>query len=409
MNIDIINQFKQLMEAFGIQVIHLKVPFTDVDIYDRGLRQLLYKKFEYGEWLKLMAEYEEDFTLYIIKDCFEETYISCKIPDKLKLGEGKEFLQIGPYITEPPDMIIEKVITKNQLPLYYLKDLLEYYCGIPLVPEESVLENIILLQAGYLFGAADKVIINRIENLYGKNFPSDGFRIESGHKLSMNLIEERYRCEDDMLKAIEKGNLEKAISCYKAFQTARLGTRNENDLREIKNYMIVMNTLCRKAVQRADVHSAHIDAISASFAIRIEECIYKKAVIELSKEMIRKYCLLVRNHSLCGYSKMIQNTLNFISFNLSESLSLKILAEKEAVNASYLSAQFKKEVGKTLTEYINQKRIHNSLILLATTDIPIQEVAEKVGIYDENYFSRLFKKIQEKTPKQYRILMKTKI
>ena len=89
-------------------------------------------------------------------------------------------------------------------------------------------------------------------------------------------------------------------------------------------------------------------------------------------------------------------------------MSLKLLAEKVSANASYLSTQFKKETGKTLTDYINEKRIHNSLVLLATTDMPIQEVAEQVGINDENYFARLFKKYQNQTAKQYRSLMQTK-
>ncbi|MBS5326366.1 MAG: AraC family transcriptional regulator [Lachnospiraceae bacterium] len=43
---------------------------------------------------------------------------------------------------------------------------------------------------------------------------------------------------------------------------------------------------------------------------------------------------------------------------------------------------------------------------LAATDLPIQNIAELVGIYDENYFSRLFKKYQQMTPSKYRSLMK---
>ena len=45
-------------------------------------------------------------------------------------------------------------------------------------------------------------------------------------------------------------------------------------------------------------------------------------------------------------------------------------------------------------------------MLLAATELPIQEVAERVGIYDENYYARLFKKYQNQTAKQYRNMMK---
>lgn len=86
-------------------------------------------------------------------------------------------------------------------------------------------------------------------------------------------------------------------------------------------------------------------------------------------------------------------------------LSLKLISEQVSVSSSYLSAQFKKETGKTLTDYINEKRIRDSLVLLSTTELPIQKVAERVGIYDENYYSRLFKKYLNQTAKQYRNMM----
>lgn len=81
------------------------------------------------------------------------------------------------------------------------------------------------------------------------------------------------------------------------------------------------------------------------------------------------------------------------------------MAEKLSVNASYLSGQFKRETGETLTNYVNRKRIQKSLFFLATTNLPIQEVAARVGIYDENYFSRIFKKFQLMTPREYRSAM----
>ena len=98
--------------------------------------------------------------------------------------------------------------------------------------------------------------------------------------------------------------------------------------------------------------------------------------------------------------------MNYIDFNLNEDLSLNVIAEKYAVNASYLSKQFKKENEMNLTEYVNRKRLEASLKYLAATDLPIQNIAELVGIYDENYFSRLFKKYQQMTPSKYRSLMK---
>lgn len=102
---------------------------------------------------------------------------------------------------------------------------------------------------------------------------------------------------------------------------------------------------------------------------------------------------------------MIEECINYIEFNLTEELNLDILARRFSINPTSLSKKFKSELGETLTEYINQKRVTASLPLLAATRLPIGEVAEKVGYLNENYYSRIFKKIQGMTTREYRNTM----
>lgn len=71
-------------------------------------------------------------------------------------------------------------------------------------------------------------------------------------------------------------------------------------------------------------------------------------------------------------------------------------------NASYLSSLFSKEMGVSLTDYVNLCRIHHAQRLLLGTNLPIKSIAEQCGFSDIHYFSRLFKKIVETTPKAYR-------
>ena len=122
----------------------------------------------------------------------------------------------------------------------------------------------------------------------------------------------------------------------------------------------------------------------------------------LSREMIRKYCLLVTNHSMKDYSLLIRKVLTQIDLDLTADLSLKVQAKALGVNASYLSTLFKRETGKTLTEYVNGKRIEYAIFLLNSTQLQIQVIAQYCGISDVNYFTRLFKAAVGKTPKEYR-------
>ena len=118
--------------------------------------------------------------------------------------------------------------------------------------------------------------------------------------------------------------------------------------------------------------------------------------------MFKSYCRLVKVHSTKNYSNTIQKVIVYIDSDLTANLSLSAIAESQNLNASYLSSLFKKETGKTLTEYVNEKRINSAIQLLKNTKLQIQTIAQHCGIFDVQYFSKIFKKITGKTPKEFR-------
>ncbi|WP_155983945.1 helix-turn-helix transcriptional regulator, partial [Paenibacillus sp. 1-18] len=63
---------------------------------------------------------------------------------------------------------------------------------------------------------------------------------------------------------------------------------------------------------------------------------------------------------------------------------------------------FKKHTGQTLTAYLTMLRMDKARMLLQQTDIPIQEIADYVGVGSRQYFHMLFKKHTGKTPVEYR-------
>lgn len=67
---------------------------------------------------------------------------------------------------------------------------------------------------------------------------------------------------------------------------------------------------------------------------------------------------------------------------------------------------FQKEVGTTPLQYINQKKIEKAQLILITEDIPVKNIAYLLAYEDHSYFNRLFKKITDVTPQQYRELYK---
>ncbi len=98
----------------------------------------------------------------------------------------------------------------------------------------------------------------------------------------------------------------------------------------------------------------------------------------------------------------VQNAIDLIKSNYATNISVQSLAENLALNRSYLSSIFKKEMGLTLQQYITEYRLTRSAELLSISDFPIEVIAEYSGYKDPLVFSKAFKRKFLETPTQYR-------
>ena len=202
------------------------------------------------------------------------------------------------------------------------------------------------------------------------------------------------------MEAVARGDMRAADMVEET--TLRL-ERVPNKLRNRKNLFIVLNTLMRKAVEAAQVHPFYIDAISAKWAMRIEAVEQEADLYPMRREIVEDYCRLAQTRSMASYSPNVRSMLTYVQFNLAEGISLEAIARQLGVNASYLSSQFNREVGKSLPEYVSEKRIAEAKRLLrGRTQLPIGQIAAAVGFSDVNYFTKVFKKKAGQTPSAYR-------
>lgn len=399
MEIDVFEQLKQTAQAFGILYHKYQKQETFENDADQRLYKILGVSPDFRKTVTEAVELCREGVLYVVIDHYQRYGMSFLY--------GTEVVVFGPFVVDTTEEILPGVMEKNQIPMIFRNELQEYYNSLPLVKDLSVLESLIMMNMKYLLDEDTDIMRSYIENFgYEDITRYNELQLLEENKISMETIEYRYKIEDRFIEAIHSGNTEKVLEVEKIFSNYRLAPRVASQFRNSQNLLIILNTLMRRAVQEADVHPAHIDRLSTDFANKIETAKNTAELMKISRDMTRKYCLLVQNYSLLGHSKMVRDAMNYIDFNLNEDLSLNAIAEKLVVSASYLSKQFKKENELNLTEYVNRKRIEASLKYLAATDLPIQSVAELVGIYDENYFSRLFKKYQQITPSKYRSLMK---
>lgn len=90
-----------------------------------------------------------------------------------------------------------------------------------------------------------------------------------------------------------------------------------------------------------------------------------------------------------------------------EDISLEQASDAMGMSAFYFSRLFRTSYNQTFLEYLTAYRIERAAQLLRTTEIPVCEIAPRVGYADANYFSKVFKRHMGKTPTIYRQEMTT--
>lgn len=87
---------------------------------------------------------------------------------------------------------------------------------------------------------------------------------------------------------------------------------------------------------------------------------------------------------------------------MSDEISLNTIAAEVGMSPSYFSSIFSKEMGKTFVEYLTEIRMDRAKELLMCSSMKISEIVYEVGYKDPHYFSYIFKKTQNCTPKEFR-------
>lgn len=98
----------------------------------------------------------------------------------------------------------------------------------------------------------------------------------------------------------------------------------------------------------------------------------------------------------------IKKTLTYIKDNYKEKIYIRDLAKQVCMNEQYFCRFFKKAIGRSPIEYVNEYRVKQSMRLLEETDLPITEVCLECGYNNLGNFLREFRKYTDTTPLQYR-------
>ncbi|HEX8376302.1 MAG TPA: helix-turn-helix domain-containing protein [Pedobacter sp.] len=109
-----------------------------------------------------------------------------------------------------------------------------------------------------------------------------------------------------------------------------------------------------------------------------------------------------RSSSVQKTPSKVLDAIEYMQTNLHKNLTVAELAKRANHNSDYFSRIFFESTGERPLQYLRNKRIERSQILLSTTEMTFSQIAEETGFENLPYFSKIFKQVTGSSPSYFR-------
>ncbi|MHC1681847.1 MAG: helix-turn-helix domain-containing protein [Clostridiaceae bacterium] len=371
-------------------------------MYKIGLNPLYnYENLNYFK--SLYFNPSKKYSFPIIKENYLlENFIVISVMEK---DEFKGSFIMGPSTPKPiSDFIINGLINDLQA-FSHREGVFNYYNSIPVI-ENKKLINISIM----LFYMINKTLIppenvlNEGKNSFQPIEKTDSMVLSVSKGLQKGSLHHNPIKEKMLFDHIKEGCFEE-FSKYNfvaSLESYGVVLSKNSYIRSLKNNLICMITLaCRSAIE-GGLNSEVAFTLSDRYIIQLDDLNGINEINKLAKEVLFTFAKKVSQAKNEGLSKTIIMCKSFIFSHIYEKFSHEDIAKAVGVSSSYLSILFKKEVGISVTEYIQKTKISEAKTLINYSNTPLPEICSSLNFVDQSYFTKVFKKFTGLTPKQYR-------
>lgn len=235
-------------------------------------------------------------------------------------------------------------------------------------------------------------------------------REQAEHRYDQDLLDpvaqevhNTYRTEQTLLDLIEKGDVGALDEWLKDAPAVRPGSIAPDQLRQVKNTLIVTATLASRAAVRGGMDVEDAFSLSDAYIRKCELLQTPDRIINLQYHMVLDFTSQVSNLKLHGNSSALAAAVaEYVRHHLSDPVSTEKIAEKLHFSRTWLSRKFHEETGIPLSDFIRIKKTEEAQRLLRYTDKSLREISIYLGYSSQSHFQTVFKKQLGVTPMQYR-------
>ena len=332
--------------------------------------------------------------LCIVHSAMEFTTIAFSFSPEI----SDDVLFIGPFMeSKPNDEFINKILKKNNIDKNLRNTIETYYNSLPIASSTKVILTLHTLLESFITNY-DPSSMYYVD--FSKEKPNlSNYNHEKESEFYIEYHKQYKSYLNDIFKHARLGiDGTDILNAY--FELT--GVLKTNSIDKIKNNLHILNTQFESELLKEPISTAQVRDLYVKIQLEIENETNINRLIKIPYKMFKQYSNLILNFNLQEYSYTVRCAIEYINFNLQSNLSLSTISESIGKNSSFLSNQFKKETKKTITKYIQERRIEEAMRMLTYTDLTIQQISHLVGIDDLSWFSKLFKSITNMSPTKYR-------
>ncbi len=215
-----------------------------------------------------------------------------------------------------------------------------------------------------------------------------------------------YHAEFRQYNRIKNGDVdgvrERFKIARKEFRVGR-GELSRDPLRSMIFHLVVSAAVISRICIDGGMDLDTAYTLSDIYIRKTDEVKDEEEVLDLIAEMQIDFATRMRDlQKKNAVSIHVRRSVDYIYDNLQRQITIAELAEREGLSEGYFSRLFIKEIGQSVTQFVNEAKIKTAQNMLRYSDYSLMDITISLGFSSQSAFSVVFKKFSGMTPKKYR-------
>ena len=213
-----------------------------------------------------------------------------------------------------------------------------------------------------------------------------------------------YAAERALLDMVRNGDLNYAEAfSNSSLLSSGVPVSGPDPLRQVKSSITVFTSLVCRAAIEGGLSPEEAYSLGDAYIQRAENARSQQELLNLPATMYDDFIRRVhRCRTNPRYSPMVQKCVDYIDLHLEQKIQAADLAAQLGYDDYYITRRFKRETGYSLTNYIKFAKIERAKVLLQSTRLTVQQIADGLGFTTRSYFIQCFKAVTGRTPTAWR-------